>query len=713
MNTWNLRTKTCPPRDQLASLFTEHLDSAQREAVEDHVGACTECQKRLEQLAVGSADWDSWDKLLRTEVLSWPAAKLSPSKPQHSSNWPSVPGYEILGILGRGGMGIVYKAKHEALGRLVALKTFRATDQSDSNLRHRLEAEAATLAQLQHPNVVQIYEILEHEGYTFLALELITGSNLADYLKRHIVSPTEAARIVEVLAQAMSEVHALGILHRDLKPANVLLQGVESAASLENEETQPSDPNEREATHFRTPQQTHPASGASTLAVVKITDFGLAHREHISGGTKTGELMGTPSYVAPEQAQGLPGWSTPAVDIYGLGAILYELLTGVPPFRAESTLETLQQVVHRDPVPPSWLRPKLSRDLETICLKCLQKNPTQRYASSLALAEDLRRFQKGEPVRARPTPWWSRTFRWIRRHPWVSVLAVCLCAVVLAFVGVWANYVQNLGRLNSRLLARAQEAEAKTQEARDNAKKAKQNEQKANEAKERAKFERRRTTVAVSQILSTLRRQAEALRGSANGKPEALTPFQRRLLKTTMESYARVLARQDYPELRLEQSRNHAWLGKVYLEAKQYSKASYHWQRAVQLRETLEIQKKRSPEKCTELGGLLVYLGSLQTRTNEPKEAERTLRRAIRILDQAKDVGEDNTNLTFRRAMARVELARTMVELQKGQEVLNLLHSARKLLRTIPSAEATPKSNGLLQFVERQLVLIGERKKRK
>jgi serine/threonine protein kinase/WD40 repeat protein len=276
---------------------------------------------------------------------------------------PALPGYEILQELGRGGMGVVYKARQLPLNRLVALKMILAGAEAGNQDRARLRIEAEAVARLQHPNIVQIHEVGESEGHPFLCLELLEGGSLASQLDGTPWEGCRAAELVETLARAVHAAHRRGVIHRDLKPANVLLT----------------------------------ADGTP-----KITDFGLARRmDAASGPTRTGAVMGTPSYMAPEQAEGKTGQIGPAADVYALGAILYELLTGRPPFRAATPLDTLLQVVSDLPVPPSRWCPQVPPDLEAICLKCLEKKPRRRYASAEALAEDLERFLYHRPVLAR------------------------------------------------------------------------------------------------------------------------------------------------------------------------------------------------------------------------------------------------------------------------------------------------------------------------
>jgi WD40 repeat protein len=294
-------------------------------------------------------------------------------------------------------MGVVYKARHLALDRVVALKMILAAGHAGPEERRRFRTEAEAVARLDHPNVVRVHDVGEHEGVAFLSLEFCPGGSLERKLAGTPQSPADAARLVETLARAVDHAHCQGVVHRDLKPGNVLLA----------------------------------ADGTP-----KVTDFGLAKKVDAAAQTATGAILGTPSYMAPEQAGGKR--VGPPADVYALGAILYECLTGRPPFRAATPLDTVLQVIGEDPVSPRQLQPKLSPDLETVCLKCLHKDPKKRYASAADLADDLRRFLDGKPVYARRAGWAERTAKWVRRHPAAAaVLAVGAVALVVLAVLAW------------------------------------------------------------------------------------------------------------------------------------------------------------------------------------------------------------------------------------------------------------------------------------
>ena len=342
-----------------------------------------------------------------------PAADTS--NPWHTgAELPQIPGYEVEALLGRGGMGLVYKARHQRLNRFVALKMLITGAYAAPHERARFQREAEAVASLRHAHIVQVHDVGDHEGWPYFTMELLEGGTLA---QAGTPQPArQAAALVATLAEAMQVAHRGGIVHRDLKPANILFT----------------------------------AEGTP-----KVADFGLArHFDGEPAFTLSGTRLGTPSYMAPEQVIGKAGTIGPAVDIYALGALLYKLITGRPPFRGETAAETERQVLDLEPVSPSRLNPRVPRDLETICLKCLSKEPGRRYASAAALAEDLRRFGESRPILARPVGWAERSWRWARRNPTGAALAAALFALVTLAVsgGLW------LGRQGAEQRGRAREA---------------------------------------------------------------------------------------------------------------------------------------------------------------------------------------------------------------------------------------------------------------
>jgi len=321
----------------------------------------------------------------------------------------SVPGYEILGELGRGGMGVVYRARQLGLNRIVALKMILSGAHAGEADVARFRIEAEAIARMRHRNIVQVFEIGDQDGMPFFSLEFCEGGSLASELRGEPQPPKDAAFMVETLARAIDYAHQHQVLHRDLKPANVLLT----------------------------------ADGE-----LKITDFGLAKRlDADDGRTGTGVAMGTPAYMAPEQVNGVKDIG-PAADTYALGVILYEMLTGRPPFKAATPLDTMLQVVSDEPIAPRKLVRKTPPDLETICLKCLNKKPRERYATAGALADDLAAFQAGDSIKARRVADWERVRRWTRRHPG---LALMIASTVLLPSLIFTANALGLGEWDKQL----------------------------------------------------------------------------------------------------------------------------------------------------------------------------------------------------------------------------------------------------------------------
>jgi serine/threonine protein kinase len=385
-------------RDQGKELTAEELCC-------DCLELTAEVRRRIEALRAMDLVFET-DKTMDTgtEIDSLPASVFK---------IPRLPGYDIDSELGRGGMGVVYKAQQIGLGRTVALKMILAGQHASPEQLARFHTEAEAVARLQHPNIVQIHEVGEHEGMPYFSLEFVAGGNLSNKLAGTPQPARDSAEMVQTLAHAVHAAHERGVIHRDLKPDNVLL---------------------------------------TELGSPKIADFGLA--KMMDAGpqhTQTGLPLGTPSFMAPEQARGESGEIGPATDVYALGAILYEMLTGRPPFRGTTAIETVRQVISEDPLPPSRLQSKVPRDLETICLRCLEKRTDQRYSTAAQLAEDLQRFLRGEPILARPSNVWSRAIKLTRRRPAIAALLVVSAVATIALTAMGAIYSSRLLQANVKL----------------------------------------------------------------------------------------------------------------------------------------------------------------------------------------------------------------------------------------------------------------------
>jgi eukaryotic-like serine/threonine-protein kinase len=507
-----------------------------------------------------------------------------------SSRPVRIAGYDVFGELGRGGMGVVYRAHQLRLNRPCALKMILAGSHAGADATARFLAEAEAIARLQHPHIVQIHHIGEADGSPFFELEYLSGGSLDQQLDGTPWEPKRASRLVEQLARGIAEAHRSGVVHRDLKPANVLLA----------------------------------ADGTP-----KISDFGLAKTLGSKAGlTHSQAIMGSPSYMAPEQAEGRTKAVGLAVDVYALGAILYELLTGRAPFRGASIFETLEQVKSIEPVPPSRLLPKLPRDIETICLKCLQKEPSRRYLAATDLAEDLRRFLDLRPVQARPIPAWERTIRWGRRRP---VHAALLGVVVLALAsliggGLWYN-----GRLSDAL----GDAEAGRREA--------------NLQRQRAESNFHKARAAVDEMLTQVGQEELA-------DVPRMEPVRERLLDKALAFYQGFLRENgDDPAVRKEVARAYGRIGEIQSMLQRVSKAESAYREAITLTSPPNLPNPNADDR-SDLAGYQGELGWLLMEAGRSREAADALDQSIELLKRLTTEFPDIPAHEYQ--LARVEFAR-------------------------------------------------------
>jgi serine/threonine-protein kinase len=511
---------------------------------------------------------------------------------------PRVAGYEILRELGRGGMGVVYKARQVKLNRVVALKMVLAGAHAGADQLARFHTEAEAVAHLQHPHIVQIYEVGEHEGLPFFSLEYVDGQSLAERISGQPQPVELAARMCQRLARAMAYAHQHGIIHRDLKPANVLLTA----------EGEP-----------------------------KITDFGLAKRlESDASQTRSGTLMGTPNYMAPEQARGDVREVGPLADLYALGVILYEMLTGRTPFLGASILDTLHLVRTQEPVPPSRLQPKVPRDLETICLKCLEKEPAKRYASASALADDLDRFLAGEPIQARPVSAPERLWRWCRRNKRVAILSAAVLLLLVSLAAGSTAFSVVVSRQAEQLRHQKAVAETARDQARDSERKARDAQQQAEHAAELARKAHSQAELA--------RQRAEKQRELAIGALDTLVTkvqnqlgdtartfrLKRELLETAFEGLNQVVANSDPGSGDADQTRAEAHLrmGRLFVQLGHPDSARREYLAAHRIFQQLAASDAANASaqaavsrSAMALGGICMLLGDLAAAHDHTREA--------------------------------------------------------------------------------------------
>ena len=533
---------------------------------------------------------------------------------------PKLPGYKFLGVLGRGGMGVVYKARQVKLDRLVALKMVLSGVYAAPAELARFQAEAEAVARLQHPNIVQIYEINDYQGLPYLALEYVEGGSLQQRLDGTPMAPREAAALVATLAGAMDYAHRRGIVHRDLKPANILLAsgGRQSAGNAAT------------------------TGGLTSAArqVPKITDFGLAKRvEGDSGQTRTGNILGTPSYMAPEQATGRNREVGPGADIYSLGAILYDLLTGRPPFKGETILDTLQQVQTNEPLPPRRLQPTVPRDLETICLKCLEKQRDKRYASAGALADDLERFLDHQPILARPTPWWERAAKWAQRRPAVaSLLATLALTLTIAFIALFILWRQAEYERDDALKARDERERQrvlalKARDEKEAARVLAVNAQiEAEKQRDRADKNLQQAFTA-GQVLLTRVAEERLL------KEPRMEGLRKEILLKAVQFYEGFYATEGATvAVRSQAARAHRRVGDIQEMLGNYAAAQESYEQAITLLDGLSKEAPGKRDYRPDLADAHSQLGIVLQALQQPARAEAEYKTAIALLEQLRQI---------------------------------------------------------------------------
>jgi tetratricopeptide (TPR) repeat protein len=617
-----LASLACPGRADLERLLLGEMHDMEMEIVEGHVGQCMRCLRLLRTLQTEDAliatvraggkigplpqseiDGVLMDRLCqlvprsrnstlpdnaRREAVEGLAEVLAPATA--ADELGRIGPYGILRVLGSGGMGIVCTARQDRPQRIVALKMLLADPRAGRQRLERFRSESAILARLRHANIVHILEVGEHAGHAYFTMEFAEGGSLAQKLATAPLSAGDAAELTRTLARTIDAVHQQGIVHRDLKPSNVLLAG----------------------------------DGAP-----RIADFGLAKElaeEARSERTETGAILGTPGYMAPEQAAGNNRDIGPAVDVYALGAILYECLTGRPPFKAATLLETLEQVRTQEPVPPSRLL-RVPTDLQTICLKCLAKEPGRRYGSAAALADDLDRYLQGKPIQARLVPPWERAWKWTRRKPTAAALmAVSVLSILALALGLIVHDRQMHDALEQ---AKSKEAEAQSQRQRA-----------------RAYYHQARDTL--DQVIA----QFEDYRV---GEAPLLKELQRRQIEKALEFYVNALKVDDDadPEVRHDTAYACWRAGDLQLMLGRVADAERNYDRAIDLLEGLPDESRRRPRNQHLLACCFNNRGLLANRARRWDDAERDHGKAREILEAL--AAAEPANLGFRANLAETE----------------------------------------------------------
>jgi len=521
------------------------------------------------------------------EVHRFFIPEIDPEVSPSARDWPDLAGYCIERELGRGGMGVVYEAFEASPPRWVAIKMIRDLAFSESQTFDRFERESSILAKFHHPHIVQVYRVGHHRARPYIVMELVRGGNLRDRLNGTPQPVRPAAELIQLLAQAVHHAHERQVIHRDLKPANILLDRGDRARG-DDDPKQPGDGDVGEL--YGTP---------------KLTDFGLAKRlDDQADASRSNLIVGSPYYMAPEQCSQNSDQIGPRTDVYATGAILYEMLTGRPPFKGTDLLDTLEMVRSQEPVAPSKLQPKVPRDLETICLKCLEKEPSQRYAQAQDLADDLGRFLRGEPIRARKTPFWERAWKWAKRRPAAAALVVSVVAAVGSLMGVSLWYNDRLSAQRNIAIIRGNEAAKERDQALANLRLA------------RGAVDKYYTLVSLDPRLGD----------------HDLENLRQELLRSAVAAYESfALQRGDDPEILSERGKVLGRLAEITAAIGTRTEALERFRQSLAVLEPLAARYPSVPEYQRALGVTLNNLGAEYSRGRDVELAERTYSRAREI----------------------------------------------------------------------------------
>ena len=612
---------SCDRTPELDRLLNGKLPDPEALALEDHLADCPACQCSWADLTAASQKkWIQWQQLIDTRgesppdtdatcgkhaALNQPGATIRKSAAMDS--FPPVPGYQIIQEIGRGGMGVVYLARHDELDRCVAIKMLLHGALSGPERLARFRTEARTIARLNHPNIIHIYEIGDSQSIPYIVLEYVDGPNLANAMAGQPQPIRATVSIMITLATAVAEAHRAGIVHRDIKPANVLL-----------DVTQVSDPVGQINLFHKQWRRIQP----------KLSDFGLAKQDGDSAGTRSGEMLGTPHYMAPEILRGAET-SSASADVYALGAMMHEMLSGNPPFPGSNLMTILQQAQHQEPPAIIHSSKPLPRDLDTIIRKCLAKDPSNRYAQAQSLAEDLRRFQDGRPILARRVPAWERAWRWARRHPALAAAGAVCIVVTTALLIMWAQFTRNLALANEATGREARRAKNQAELAARNQAEAEKNLHQARDAARRY----------LKEVLSDSRLDSSDL-----------VSLRLSLLEEATQVYSAMLTDSTDSNLRRELAAVHFEMGRLANQIDDTSMAQQHYELAGQLMEQLLEAHPDQPQAASMRlfqAGIWQSLATVFDNQGDREAATRGFARAQQAYESAATVDPVNVQLRW------------------------------------------------------------------
>jgi tetratricopeptide (TPR) repeat protein len=606
---------------------------------------CPVCGSVAESLYEGESS--TWDTGTGDELPPPPGASSVTLMTEGPDVLPTVPGYEIVGELGRGGMGVVYEARHRALNRRVALKVIRGFAGRDEIARFRAEAEA--VARLQHPSIVQIYEVGDHAGLPYLALEFVDGGSLAAHLRSTALTPRAAAELGTALARAVQHAHSRGVIHRDLKPANILLA----------------------------------ADGTP-----KVGDFGLAKLGDDPGRSRSGLIIGTPAYMAPEQASGRGDLVGPPADVWALGVILYECLTRRPPFLGANSAETVHQVLTTEPVAPARVAGGVPRDLDTICLKCLRKEPDQRYRTAGDLADDITRFLEGRPILARRVPWWEKLGKWAHRRPAAAGLIVVTFAAAAALAGIGYRYFRDLEDRNTTISRNVLELEERNATITQKSHALELANAATIAERDRAEENLVGALEAVDGLLSSMGLVHVA-------HIPHIDKTREKLLNEALRVCDRLLALQkENPRLRMLQAATLQRAGHILSLLQRYKEAEEKLDQALAgLAQVRAAPGRFAPKELLKVESLTrMSRGSLYLQTGQPGRAAEEQESALELLSEVWKKDPDDFDLRFLAAIGNANAGMAALEARDNEKASLHLGRARQLAEDL--VRARPEMSG-------------------